>query len=207
MCICPNWRPFLEENNSNNIRAVIVGIPGVGKTTVISKVVKSLEQRGFNTTTVIFGTVMFEEAKKMGLNNRDEIRKLSISNQRLLQQYTAKRIAQMHENIVIIDTHLFIKTSEWYYPGIPMQVIDIIKPTHLLLVMADPEEVIKRRKNDSSRHRDIISTQEIQHELDISKMMIVSCANLTGSPFAIIMNNSNEADNASSDIIRILVGT
>ncbi|HEY9385424.1 MAG TPA: adenylate kinase [Nitrososphaeraceae archaeon] len=197
----------MEENNTNNIRAVILGIPGVGKTTVISKVVKSLEQRGFNTATVIFGTVMFEEAKKMGLKNRDEIRKLSISKQRLLQQHAAKRIAKMHENIVIIDTHLFIKTSEWYYPGIPMQVIDIIKPTHLLLVMADPEEVIKRRKNDSSRHRDILSTKEIQHELDISKMMIVSCANLTGSPFAIIMNNSNEADNTSSDIIRILVGT
>jgi adenylate kinase len=196
----------LEGNNTNNIRAVIVGIPGVGKTTVISKVVKLLEQRGFNTTTAIFGTVMFEEAKKMGLNNRDEIRKLSISNQRLLQQYAAKRIAQMHENIVIIDTHLFIKTSEWYYPGIPMQVIDIIKPTHLLLIIAHPDEVIKRRKNDSTRHRDILSTQEIQHELDISKMMIVSSANLTGSPFAIIMNNSNEADNASSDIIRILVG-
>jgi adenylate kinase len=206
MCTCPNWRPFLEGNNTNNIRAVIVGIPGVGKTTVISKVVKLLEQRGFNTTTAIFGTVMFEEAKKMGLNNRDEIRKLSISNQRLLQQYAAKRIAQMHENIVIIDTHLFIKTSEWYYPGIPMQVIDIIKPTHLLLIIAHPDEVIKRRKNDSTRHRDILSTQEIQHELDISKMMIVSSANLTGSPFAIIMNNSNEADNASSDIIRILVG-
>jgi adenylate kinase len=197
----------LEENNTNNIRAVIVGIPGVGKTTVISKVVKSLEQRGFNTATVIFGTVMFEEAKKMGLKNRDEMRKLSISKQRLLQQHAAKRIAQMHENVIIIDTHLFIKTSEWYYPGIPMQVIDIIKPTHLLLVMADSEEVIKRRKNDSSRDRDILSTKEIQHELDISKMMIVSCANLTGSPFAIIMNNSNEADNASSDIIRILVGT
>src|SRR5918999_1672626 len=199
MCTCPNWRPFLEGNNTNNIRAVIVGIPGVGKTTVISKVVKLLEQRGFNTTTAIFGTVMFEEAKKMGLNNRDEIRKLSISNQRLLQQYAAKRIAQMHEDIVIIDTHLFIKTSEWYYPGIPMQVIDIIKPTHLLLIIAHPDEVIKRRKNDSTRHRDILSTQEIQHELDISKMMIVSSANLTGSPFAIIMNNSNEADNASSD--------
>jgi adenylate kinase len=207
MFTCPNWRPFLEENNTNNIRAVIVGIPGVGKTTVISKVVKSLEQRGFNTATVIFGTVMFEEAKKMGLKNRDEMRKLSISKQRLLQQHAAKRIAQMHENVIIIDTHLFIKTSEWYYPGIPMQVIDIIKPTHLLLVMADSEEVIKRRKNDSSRDRDILSTKEIQHELDISKMMIVSCANLTGSPFAIIMNNSNEADNASSDIIRILVGT
>src|ERR687885_196103 len=36
MFTCLNWRLFLEENSS--IRAVIVGIPGVGKTTIISEV-------------------------------------------------------------------------------------------------------------------------------------------------------------------------
>ena len=45
--------------------------------------------------------------------NRDEMRNLSILDQRNLQEDAAKRIAQMKENIVIIDTHLFIRTSEW----------------------------------------------------------------------------------------------
>lgn len=61
MCTCPNWRLFLEENS---IRAVIVGIPGVGKTTVISNVEKILEEKGLKVDTVVFGTLMFEEAEK-----------------------------------------------------------------------------------------------------------------------------------------------
>ena len=59
--------------------------------------------------TVVFGTLMFEEANKKGLKNRDEMRNLSIEDQRNLQEDAAKRIAEMKEKIVIIDTHLFIK--------------------------------------------------------------------------------------------------
>ena len=42
MFTCPNWRLFLEENS---IRAVILGIPGVGKTTIISEVEDIFEER------------------------------------------------------------------------------------------------------------------------------------------------------------------
>ena len=35
---------------------------------------------------VVFGTVMFEEAKKMGLKNRDEMRIMPIEDQRRLQE-------------------------------------------------------------------------------------------------------------------------
>ena len=50
----------------NYKRAVIVGIPGVGKTTVITRAAEILNKKR-KTTIVVFGTVMFEEAKKIGL--------------------------------------------------------------------------------------------------------------------------------------------
>lgn len=203
MCTCPNWRLFLEENS---IRAVIVGIPGVGKTTVISKVEKILEEKGLKVDTVVFGTLMFEEAKKKGVKNRDEMRNLSILDQRNLQEDAAKRIAHMKENIVIIDTHLFIRTSEWYYPGVPMNVTNIIRPTHLLLIVADADEITTRRQSDKTRQRDLPSKEDLQNEIDISKMMLITSANLTGSPFTIIENGNNDAQNAAQDIVRILVG-
>lgn len=203
MCTCPNWRDFLEENS---IRAVIVGIPGVGKTTVISKVVKILEDKGLNVDTVVFGTLMFEEANKKGVQNRDEMRNLSILDQRNLQEDAAKRIARMKENIVIIDTHLFIRTSEWYYPGVPMNVTNIIRPTHLLLIVADVDEITMRRQTDKTRNRDLPSKEDLQNEIDISKMMLITSANLTGSPFTIIENSKDDAQKAAQDIVRILVG-
>ena len=203
MCTCPNWRLFLEENS---IRAVIVGIPGVGKTTVISKVEKILEEKGLKADTVVFGTLMFEEANKKGVKNRDEMRNLSILDQRNLQEDAAKRIARMKENIVIIDTHLFIKTSEWYYPGVPMNVTNIIRPTHLLLIVADVDEITMRRQADKTRNRDLPSREDLQNEIDISKMMLITSANLTGSPFTIIENSNNDVQKAAQDIVRILVG-
>ena len=62
---------------------------------------------------------MFEQAKLLSINNRDELRKLSLEQQRSLQEMTANYIFSLENDIVIIDTHLFINTAEGYYPGIP----------------------------------------------------------------------------------------
>jgi adenylate kinase len=195
-----------NSNNNGNKRVAVVGIAGVGKTTVISQAAKILNQKGHKTAVVVFGTTMLEEAKKIGLKNRDEIRNLPIKDQQHLQDMAAKRIAEMKDNIVIVDTHLFINTTEGYYPGLPMRLLNIIKPTHMVMIAADPQEILNRRKSDGTRQRDIISEENIQHELDISKVMVTSCSVLTGSPFIIITNNDNKTDEAASYLIKVLAG-
>jgi adenylate kinase len=192
----------LEENR---IRAVILGIPGVGKTTIISEVENILQKIGVEAETVVFGSLMFEEAKMRGIKTRDDMRKLPIEDQRNLQNGAAKRIAEMRRRIVIIDTHLFIKTSEWYYPGIPVNVTNIIRPTHLLLIIAKPREILMRRQSDTARHRDLSTESEIQHEVDVSKTMIISSANMTSSPFTILENQKDQATKVAQDIVRLLV--
>ena len=190
--------------NNNNKRVIIVGIPGVGKTSIVSLVAEKLSHKELKATVAVFGTVMLEEAGKIGVKNRDELRKLSLAKQRQLQEMAAKRIAQIKDSIVIIDTHLFIKTIDGYYPGLPMYVLDIIKPTHFVMVVAEAGEIVKRRKADKSRDRDIISTQDIQYELDILRVMVASCSMLTGSPFIVIMNNDNKIENAVLNIVKVL---
>jgi adenylate kinase len=190
---------------AENKRAIIVGIPGVGKTTLITRAAEMLNQAR-KTTVVIFGTVMFEEAKKMGLKNRDEMRRMSIEDQRRLQDLAAQRITEMKDDIVMIDTHLFINTDEGYYPGLPMRLLSIMKPTNIVMVAADPSEIAGRRKSDQTRQRDIASAENIQKELDISRVMVASCSILTGAPFAIIMNNDGQMGAAAANIAKILIG-
>ena len=190
--------------NNNNKRVIIVGIPGVGKTSIVSLVAEKLSIKELKATVAVFGTVMLEEAVKIGVKNRDELRKLSLAEQRQLQEMAAKRIAQIKDSIVIIDTHLFIKTIDGYYPGLPMHVLDIIKPTHFVMVVAEAGEIVKRRKADKSRDRDIVSTQDVRYELDILRVMVASCSMLTGSPFMVIMNNDNKMENAVLDIVKVL---
>ncbi|MFL6340356.1 MAG: adenylate kinase [Nitrososphaeraceae archaeon] len=199
-----------NDNNNNNTcstkRVIIGGIPGVGKTSVISLAVKSLKEKGQNAKVVVFGTEMFEEAKRTaGVKNRDELRKLSLKDQRRLQDTTAKRIAELRDNIVIVDTHIFVRTGGGnYYPGLPMRLLDIIKPTSFIMIIADAIEIVNRRKNDTSRARDAISTQQIQYEIDISKLMVATCSILTGAPFIIIANNDTKMDDAVSSVARVL---
>ena len=81
---------------------------------------------------------MFEESKKMGLKNRDEMRKLSNRKSTSSTRYSPKRIAQMNEEILIIDTHMFINTTEGYYPGIPSRLLEILKPSYLIMIVCKP---------------------------------------------------------------------
>jgi len=184
--------------------AIVVGIAGVGKSTVISRAAELLRQKNIKSTVIVFGTLMFEESKKMGLKNRDEMRKLSIEDQHLLQDIAAKRIAQMNEEILIIDTHMFINTTEGYYPGIPSRLLEILKPSYLIMIAADPAEIVRRRTTDNTRDRDIVSLENIRNELEISKAMVATSSVLTGSPFILIANDNGMIDNAASTIVNVL---
>ncbi len=188
----------------NNKRVVVVGIPGVGKTTVISRTAEILNQRGTRTAVVVFGTMMFEEARKLGINNRDAMRRQSIEVQRHMQDLAARRIANLKDNIVIVDTHLFINTNEGYYPGLPLHLLEVIKPTNIIMVAARPEEIANRRRIDETRDRDIVSVEDIQYQLDISKVMVTTCSVLTGCPFIIIMNSNNKINETASNIVKEL---
>ena len=108
-------------------KIVIVGIPGVGKTTVVTKVVEILKSENKTASVVNYGTVMFDEAQKNGIKDRDELRKLSMEDQQNLQKLAAEKIASLNDNAVIIDTHAFISTPSGFYPGMPDYVIKIIK--------------------------------------------------------------------------------
>jgi adenylate kinase len=192
----------LEEPRKKKV--IIVGIPGVGKSTIISNAIEILQNIGTTSRTVVFGTVMFEEAKKLGINDRDQLRKLSIEVQQKLQAMTADYISSLNELVVVVDTHLFIKTPSGYYPGLPMNLILKINPDRLILVTADSEEILRRRKKDNTRTRDTITHEEIKRDLDVSLSMISCLSILTGAPFEIIYNHDNMIDSATSLMVELL---
>ena len=188
-------------------KVIIVGIPGVGKSTIISNATTALQNIGISVTTVVFGSVMFEEAKKLGITHRDQMRKLSIDVQQKLQNMAADLISGRRESIVVVDTHLFIKTSLGYYPGLPMNLILKLNPDKLILVSANSEDILRRRKDDNTRTRDMISDDEIKRDIEVSLSMISSLSILTGAPFEIIHNNDNMIDSATAQMIELLKST
>jgi adenylate kinase len=192
--------PYLAESK----RVIIVGIPGVGKTTLVSKVVELLRSKKISVNVSIFGTVMFEEAKKSGIKDRDDLRKLSVPEQKKLQSMAAKKIASMTDDIVIVDTHAFIATKEGYYPGLPHNVLEILMPDSFIMISARPEEIYNRRMKDTTRNRDIVSIEAIKKELDVTSAMLSTCSILCGSPIKMILNSEGKIDEVAKGIVNAM---
>jgi len=183
------------------LRVIVVGIPGVGKTTVVQGVVSGLP----GAKLVTFGTLMFEAAKSLKwVRDRDEMRKMPVEKQKRLQKMAAARIARMKGKAILVDTHLFIRTPEGFWPGLPFEVVRAMKPTHLVLVIATPEEIAKRRTADPTRERDEITVESLREELDIARSFLTVSSTLTGAPMLIVRNEQGKAEEVSMGLVRML---
>ncbi len=177
---------------------VVTGIPGVGKTTVMEKA-----SEGVDIKFVTFGTVMIDIANELGLvQNRDEMRKLTLQQQKELQIKTAERVSKMKN--VILDTHCTIKTPKGYMPGLPEWVIKKLKPNTIILVEAKPEEIFNRRNNDSTRNRDTDSIDKIKEHQYMNRSIAMAYSAITGATVKIINNHDNAIDEAIKEAKPVL---
>ncbi len=173
---------------------VVTGIPGVGKTTVMKQATE-----GLDIEFVTFGSVMIDIAKEMGLvKDRDEMRKLTLEQQKDLQIHSAEKVASMGN--VILDTHCTVKTPKGYMPGLPEWVLKKLKPTAIVVVEADPEEIFNRRANDETRNRDPDTREQINEHQTINRAVAMSYATLTGATVKIVFNHDDAIDEAVKQV-------
>ena len=177
---------------------VVTGIPGVGKTTVMKQAAE-----GMDIQFVTFGTIMSEIAIETRLvKDRDEMRKLNLEQQKDLQIKTAEKIASMGN--VILDTHCTVKTPKGYLPGLPEWVIKTLKPTAIVVVEADPQEIYNRRTGDPIRNRDPDTTEQINEHQMINRAAAMSYAALSGATVKIVFNHDNAIDAAVKQAAPVL---
>ena len=178
---------------------VVTGIPGVGKTTVMKKAAE-----GLKIDFVTFGTVMADIAIEKGLvENRDEMRKLTLKQQKDLQIKSAEKIARMKN--VIVDTHCTIKTPKGYMPGLPEWVIKKLMPTAIVVVEADPKEIYNRRANDPTRNRDPDTIEQINEHQMINRAAAMAYAALSGATVKIVFNHDNAIEEAEKQAAPVLM--
>jgi adenylate kinase len=177
---------------------VVTGIPGVGKTTVMKKAAE-----GMDIEFVTFGTLMSDMAIETGIvKDRDEMRKLTLEQQKELQIKSAEKIASMGN--IILDTHCTVKTPKGYMPGLPEWVIKRINPTAIVVVEADPEEIYNRRANDPSRNRDPDTVEQIAEHQMMNRAAAMAYSALSGATVKIVFNHDDAIDSAVKQATPVL---
>lgn len=191
------------------VRKVVVvsGVPGVGKTTVVTDGIRKVEDR-VNVSLITYGSVMFEIAQKRRLvENRDDLRKLPIKKQREVQKLAGERIAAMSRSqIVVVDTHTLIQTTDGgFLIGLPKWVAEAIRPASIVLVEADPANIAKRRAKDDTRTRDEQLIDNIAAHQLLCRSAAVTVGTLTGATVMILKNVEGKAEEAATAFADLLL--
>jgi adenylate kinase len=182
---------------------IVTGTPGAGKTTVLNGAIEKLKDRY---EIINYGDEMFRIASERKLvQHRDEMRKLSPEVQKDIQKLAAESIAERSKEIsVIVDTHSTIKTPKGYLPGLPIWVIEKLNPDQIILVEADPDEIIIRRLKDATRERDAEYIKDVEEHQLINRATAMAYAIQTGATVKLIKNHDGKLEEAVEEMEEVL---
>jgi adenylate kinase len=139
------------------------------------------------------------------VEDRDSLRKLSPDLQKEVQKNAAQSIREKSEQSnIIVDTHCTIKTPSGFLPGLPIWVLDKLKPDMFVLLEADDDEILKRRISDITRIRDSERQDDINLHQEMNRAASMAYAVLTGATVKIIENHDSRLDEAVEEMVKTL---
>lgn len=175
------------------MRIVVAGVPGVGKSTCMQAASEAKNLKIMN-----FGSMMIEAARIDGIGNRDELRRMDLDVQKKYQKIAADNLAK--EDDIIIDTHVLIQTPFGYFPGLPVWVLEKLKPDIIFLIEASPREIITRRRMDPSRKRDEDNEEEVDLHQRLNRVAAVMYAVNVGATVKRVVNADGKVDEAVKEV-------
>jgi adenylate kinase len=182
---------------------IIVGLSGVGKSTVIEKALESTQS---DYQLINYGDQMLALAKERDVvEDRDEMKNIERATYKEIQIDAAASIAEdSNEGNAIVDTHAAIKSPYGYIPGLPKWTLETLEPETISMIDIDSEEIVERRAEDPERDREDDSVETIEEYRGVAREMAASGAMLTGAYFKMIRNEEGKANEAANQLAETL---
>jgi len=181
---------------------IVTGTPGAGKTTVLQGALEKIKN---DTKVVSYAKVMLSLGADLGIgDDHDAIRKQPLEVQRDLQKKAAEKIASEADGVTIVDTHTTIRTKNGYLPGLPEWIVKALSPQVIVVVEANPDEIVGRRKADKTRSRDAETVKGVELHQQINRAAAIVAASACGATVKIVKNRNDKLDEAVDDMVKLL---
>jgi adenylate kinase len=165
--------------------AALVGVPGVGKTSLCRSAARALGYKHVN-----YGELMLDVAMSKKLaSNQDEIFKLDLEVQQSIWEDAAYRLKEMKvtSGKILLDLHGVDLSDIGYIISLP---IEIITPDLIIIIESSYENIIKRRYGDETRIRRLEYIKNVKEHMEILRMSMTACSVIYGS-YLTFLNNDN----------------
>ncbi|MFW6318322.1 MAG: adenylate kinase [Halorubrum sp.] len=168
---------------------LVSGVTGVGLSSVCQAVRRGL---GDEYKLINFGDVMLEQAATIGITTeRGDLRELSQRQTRRLQRRAGEFVADEARSAdILLSTHLAVETSAGYIQGLPAEVLHDVSPTAFVLVEANPETILERRR-ESDRAVGEATERRISFEQDLNRSAALQYARDQNAPVRFIENEGS----------------
>ena len=182
---------------------IVVGLSGVGKSTVLEEALKLAEEEY---EIINYGDRMLDLALEQGLvDSRDEIKEISAEEQKDIQKKAAESIVEdSQDGNVIVDTHAAIQTPHGFLPGLPKWTVENLQPEHIVILDAESEEIYDRSTSDGGRNREHESVEGIELYRTVAREMAAAGSVLTGAYLKTIENEAGKAQEAAQELVSVL---
>ncbi len=185
------------------MKYIVFGIPGVGKTSVISSVVEKTAIKHIH-----WGDLSKEVATKKGLiHDVDELRRLDLNTQIEVKKEVVQEIINSANSgsDVLIETHAAIKTPQGFMPGLDLRTIKALDPDVFVVIESSPELVFQRRLLDESRVRkDDLTIDDVKESLRVTRQMAMTYSVLASGTVVFVDNKEGDVDYAVNKIVELI---
>ncbi len=167
---------------------IVLGSPSSGKTTIVNAISKDKRYKRLN-----LGDVMFDIGVRRNIiKNRDQIRYLDNDGISELRTKAVEHISRIDGNVVL-DTHATVEQHGRFFPGLPHYMMNHLKHVRgLFYIDATTDELLKRRKKDKSRTREIEDKWLIDTQRDVNLAILSYYASDLNIPLYIIHNKEGK---------------
>ena len=167
--------------------AALVGVPGVGKTSLCRSAAGALGYRHVN-----YGELMLDAAMSIDLaSTQDEMFKLDLEVQQSIWKAAAKEVLEMKKKStnILLDLHGLDRSDIGYIISLP---IEIISPDIIIVVESSYENITMRRYSDEFRDRCLEDMKSVTEQMEMLRMSMMACSIICGSYLKVLVNDNFE---------------